>query len=98
MFNNSDFWERVKTLLKQKKLTQNDLCINTNIKLQTLRNKISRDLIPTADEVVQISDFLNISCDYLLTGKDNMFQSEPVTKEQIKGALNYAIDQLFETK
>lgn len=94
----NDFLDRFSNLLKKKGLTKKQVFSDLNISIQSFYDWEKNNSLPKAETIVKMSEYLNVSCDYLLTGKDNMFQSEPVTKEQIKGALNYAIDQLFETK
>ena len=89
--NTIDFWNRVKKILKEQKKTQIDLSNNCDILLQTLRNKISRNFAPTTDEVIAIANYLNVSCDYLLTGQEG---EKNATHEQIKSALQDVMDML----
>ena len=65
-----DFWERLNALIKQKKVTQEWVATNANIKYQTFRNWSARHIIPDAIETVAIAKVLDTSVEYLVTGND----------------------------
>lgn len=84
----SFFWSRFKLLLKEQHKTQLDVCSKTGINVQTLRNKISRNILPSTDEVVLFSDFFNVSCDYLLLGKEFEEAKKEIEEETKKMEFN----------
>lgn len=56
-----------------------DLAIWTGISQRTLEGYLgSRASIPPADVAVKIANSLNVSVEYLVTGKDRKISSEPV--------------------
>ena len=65
------FWENVKILLSEKKLLQKDFAELLGINISTLKNQMTRNIIPDAIVSVKIAKALNTSVEYLVTGEDN---------------------------
>lgn len=63
------FWNNVNNLIKTRKVTQDDLCNQTGISLNTLRGWISKNVLPRAEEAVAIASALGTTVEYLVTGK-----------------------------
>jgi transcriptional regulator with XRE-family HTH domain len=64
------FWDRVNVLIKKHNITQGYLSQMCDIKYQTLRNWVSRNIFPQAPESVKIAQALGVTVEYLVTGAD----------------------------
>lgn len=62
--------ERVFDLLSKQHKTDASLCGHLGIKSNVIANWKKTNTIPPAKYLVSISEFLGVSCDYLLTGKE----------------------------
>ena len=62
-----EFWDRVDILKGNKLFTE--MASKTGIKYQHIRHLRSELRYPKADEIASIADFLNSTCDFLITGK-----------------------------
>lgn len=65
------FWSNVKKLLSEKKILQKDFASMLEINVATLKNQMTRNIIPDAETAVKISQALGISVEYLVTGAEN---------------------------
>lgn len=63
------FWNNVKTLLSEKKLLQKDFAEILGINISTLKNQMTRNIIPDAITSVKIAQSLDTTVEYLATGK-----------------------------
>ena len=80
------FWENVKILLSEKKLLQKDFAELLGINISTLKNQMTRNIIPDAITSVKIAQSLGTTVEFLVTG------IEPeITKQDI---LNYLKNNL----
>lgn len=62
---------RILQLIEEKKLKEKDLLIATSINTSFLTDwKKGRLKNPSCDKLIKISQYLNVSLDYLLTGSD----------------------------
>lgn len=77
-----EFWDRVDILKGNRLLT--DMASKTGIKYQHIRHLRSELRYPKADEIASIADFLNSTCDFLITGKTkgSLFSIESQYVEQ----------------
>ena len=60
------FTERFDELLKETNTTKSRVAASTGIPLETICNWFNRGSQPTADKLVKIADFFEVSVDYLL--------------------------------
>lgn len=65
------FWTNTNQILKQRHLTQDAMCSEINISINTLRGWVSKDVLPRADEAVKIAEYLHTSVEYLVTGEES---------------------------
>ena len=72
------FSQRLKSLRKEEKLTQQDLADIINVKRATIAKWESKNAIPDIDTLQKISIYFKTSIDYL-TGKSNKRQYEEET-------------------
>lgn len=70
-----DFFNRLKKLTKEHKITLAQLCVEIGTLPQNMKNKKFRKTFPTLEELVKISSYFGTSIDFLLLGKtDNPLQ------------------------
>ena len=62
--------QRVLSLLDEKSLKAADLCRALDISTSTMTNWKNRGTDPPAKMIVPICEFLGVSCEFLLTGKE----------------------------
>ena len=62
-----EFWDRVDILKGNRLFTE--MASKTGIKYQHIRHLRSELRYPKADEIASIADYLNSTCDFLITGK-----------------------------
>ena len=62
--------ERILQLLNDKGLKQKDLALYTGISQSAISDWRKKGTNPSADKIVKICEFLNVSTDFLLTGVD----------------------------
>lgn len=88
--NEENFWNRVKALLKQNKLTQENLAEKAGLNFNNLKQQIFYNRIPDAVQSVAIAQVLDTSVEYLVTGID----SNPAAAElaELKGKLRAILD------
>lgn len=65
------FSERIRGLRKSKKLTQEQLAALVGVERSTIGKWESTSIIPSSDMLIELSDFFNVSIDYLLGNTDN---------------------------
>lgn len=66
----TSFWDRVNSLIKERKMTQESLAEAADVKYQTLRNWSAREIFPQAPEAVRIANALRVSVEFLVTGNE----------------------------
>lgn len=64
------FIQRFQELLDETNTTKSKVATETNIPLQTICNWFDRGSQPTADKIIKIADYFEVSTDYLL-GRSN---------------------------
>ena len=74
------FWGRVKSLIRKNKTTQTEAATACHVSPRTFQNWIRRGLYPTIIDGYFLANFLGVSVDYLVTGR------EKTTKKQIEAA------------
>ena len=75
------FLEHLKDELAYQGMTQKQLADKTGISVNTIRGWFSKDLSPDVFSAVKIANALNVSAEYLLTGKEKKHE---LSHEQIK--------------
>ena len=80
----SSIIDRIKSICEIKDLE------NVGISAQVISNWKSRNSIPKADDLYKISKFLNVSMEYLLTGKD--FENK-LADDELELLTNYRLLQ-----
>lgn len=63
------FWERMDTILVQRKLSLRDICENAKISYSTISSQRVRVTVPKLDQIVAMANYLNLSLDELVLGK-----------------------------
>lgn len=76
--NTSDFWERLKKILKTNNYTIKKLSIELGYNEKTYNVKITRNDLPTTSDIIRICEKFNVSADYLLLGRQQELPEEMV--------------------
>lgn len=66
-----EFWNNVKTLIKERETTQEKLCKCCGISLATFVSWIHNSRFPDAEQAVKIASALGTTVEYLVTGEYN---------------------------
>jgi len=97
--------ENLKKIRKEKNITQIRLSIAAEVSQETISAYESGKALPSADTLIKIADFLDVSIDYLLDRSDNPSISNlnnkndydeiinifsKLDKDQKKDVINYA--------
>lgn len=65
------FWNNVKKELDYKLMSQKELAAATEISYNTIQSWITKDRLPDAQDSVKIAKVLDVSVEYLVTGKES---------------------------
>ena len=71
------FWQNVETELSYKNISRKELAENASFAVSGISLGLAHNSVPNADVAVRIADFLGVSVEYLVTGKER----SPVPKE-----------------
>ena len=63
------FWKNVKDELEYKMMSQKELAAEIKISYNTLQSWITKDRLPDASDSVKIAKALDVSVEFLVTGK-----------------------------
>lgn len=85
------FWNRVKSLIKNKKVTQEMTARVCRIPLNTWRGWNSKNIVPGVEDCIKIAKYLNVSLDFLIKGKEHDSHAEVA---EIRSLLEKANDKL----
>lgn len=64
------FWNNVKKLLSDQNILQKDFADTIGINIATLKNQMTRNIVPDAESAVKIAAALNTSVEFLVTGNE----------------------------
>lgn len=64
-----EFWARVKTLLKEKKISQKQLSLDIGCSERSIEIWIAKDNVPGVFEAYKIAQLLGVTVEYLVTGE-----------------------------
>ena len=81
-FNVKAFWDRVKARIKEKSLTQEHVSEVCRVPYTTLRNWMSKNMVPPLSNAYWISRLLGVSLEYLING-EGKDQISKTTKEAL---------------
>lgn len=74
--------ERIFLVLSDKKLSQKEFAASISVNEKTVSAWKKNNSLPPADKISNISDFLSVSLEYLLTGQEKSPSSELTENEQ----------------
>lgn len=66
------FWKNLDSILDNQKKTLKELAVNCSISYGNITAMRSRATVPRIDFLLSISDYLSVSMDYLVKGRDNL--------------------------
>lgn len=73
------FMDRVESILKEKRLTQKELAEDLGLRRPTLSDWKKNGAVPAGDICLRIADYLGVSVEWLVTGKEAALSSEERT-------------------
>lgn len=79
MTENLCFMDRVESILKEKRLTQKELAEDLGLRRPTLSDWKKNGAVPAGDICIRIADYLGVSVEWLVTGKEAALSSEERT-------------------
>lgn len=91
------FWENVNKEIKTQNTTQEWVSRESNISYMTLKGWISKGVLPRADKAAIIAKVLNVSVEYLVTGKDRTIKEFRDIEREIISDLHYLTDDELTT-
>jgi transcriptional regulator with XRE-family HTH domain len=99
----ADIIERIDKALEVKKASRKDLYISLGLAFNTLSNWDKRGTIPSADIALKIANYLGISVQWLITGKDDQGltleeRNLLVKYRSLDGRGRYEVDALLDAK
>ena len=65
-----EFWQRIKSLLKDSNINQQDMAETLGMRADTFSKWIQKDRLPDAEETYKIAEALGVSVEYLVTGNE----------------------------
>jgi transcriptional regulator with XRE-family HTH domain len=75
-----NFWDRLKTGIKDRDLTQERVARRLKIPIGTFKNWLLRETYPDAREAVEIAKLLNTTVEYLVCGVERSGETEDERK------------------
>lgn len=92
--NGTEIYYRIVNLIELKNIKKQDFYKSIGITRQNL-SKWKKGSLPSIDTLYKIKLYLNVSFDYLLTGKDIQYNlSEIISKTKIKKEINELLNLL----
>ena len=82
-----NFWKNVDYVREYREMTRKELAYQADFSIASFSTGIKRNSIPAADVAYRISKVLDVSIEYLLTGK-NLKPDEKQNKDTIKTSEN----------
>ena len=70
------FWENVDYIREYRDMSRKELAYKAGFSLTSLSTGIKRNSIPSADVAYRIAKTLNVSIEYLITGKESSLKNE----------------------
>jgi len=64
------FWDRIKSLAKEKRVTQEVVAKAIGMPLNTFKKWMSTGTIPSLDYTIELSRYFGVSLQYLVYGKE----------------------------
>jgi len=64
------FWARIKSLAKEKRVTQEVVARSIGMPLNTFKKWMSTGTIPSLDYTIELSRYFGVSLQYLVYGKE----------------------------
>jgi len=88
------FWKRVKTLVKEKNLTQGAAASACGRSLSTVKGWMSKNIIPPLDNAFDLAQLLEVSLEYLITGRTHDKMETAKTNHEVIVMLKKASEKL----
>lgn len=76
--------KRILSILDEKSIRMSDLCKYLGINTSTMTNWKNRNTDPPAKYIIPICEFLNVDCEFLLSGTSHPKPSSRISKEDAR--------------
>lgn len=76
--------ERIINLLKSQKLSQKNMAESIGLATSTINNWLKLGISIPSEYIIPICEFLDVDCNYLLTGKHNTKQINLITEDDVQ--------------
>ena len=93
-----EFWQRVDGVLHHKKMNYRILCKKTGIEYRSINTQRTRHALPKAEQLYTMSSLLNVTMEYLLTGKKSSDISEEAQAIEYDSELKYLVKLCMEDR
>lgn len=93
-----NFSNKIKTLRKEKKKTQQNVADLLKIRRSTYGEYERGKILPPMDKMKILADYFDVSIDYLIGGKDETEFASEITTIDVSGQLRAALNYLKENK
>lgn len=74
--NTTAFWMRIKSLSKEKHVTQKDVAKAIGMPAETYKKWVSKAVIPSLDYTIELSRYFGVSIQFLVFGKELYLSAE----------------------
>jgi transcriptional regulator with XRE-family HTH domain len=92
------FWNRIKKLTKEKKVTQKDVAEGIGMPLGTLKTWMYKNTVPSLDYTIELSRYFGVSIQYLVFGKDAEISAVSAMIKEAQNSLKIINEQLKEIR
>lgn len=76
--------KRILAILDEKSIRMSDLCRYLGINTSTMTNWKNRNTDPPAKYIIPICEFLDVDCEFLLSGNSHIKPSSTISKEDAR--------------
>ena len=94
--NTKAFWGRVRLRIKEKSVTQAEAAKVCGVPHSTLRNWMSKNMVPPLNYAHRLARYLGVSLEYLISGQG--MDKVSLTNEKVLNLLKEAEEKLTEIR
>lgn len=97
MSNKELFSSRLREIIKNKKIAQDELSSHFEVSVTSISKWVNGNTFPTVDNIIELCRYLNVSCDFLLLGheSESNILSEPQADYKLIKEIDSEIKQQY---